>query len=48
MVPSDEEARILFCNMQDEKVFMFKNSKLIQKRGLVEFGASVHDLASQE
>jgi hypothetical protein len=43
VVPSEKQASILFGDMQDENVVVFKASKLSEKRGLVELTPNIDD-----
>ena len=48
ILSTDQQARILFCDVQYQITVVLKSSKFIQKRGLIEFAACVHDLAYLE
>lgn len=45
---TDEQACVLFRDMQNENSLVLKSSKFSQKGGLVEFAAGVHSLAYLE
>jgi hypothetical protein len=48
VVSTDQQASILFCDMQYQINVVLKSSKFSQKRGLIEFAACVYDLAYLE
>jgi len=48
VLSTDQQARILFRDMQYQITVVFKSSKFSQKRGLVDFAVCVHDLAYLE